>query len=349
MILVFAFDLAAQSGRVRQRPEDLEITKPKPIVFEKKPKRIAEIPRPTPTPTPTPAKKNDDDDEVIRVESVLVPIPVSVTDENGRAVKNLQLQDFELFIDGKSSSISAVSYSETPVRLALLFDNSTSVTLARDFEKTAAIRFFKKVLRPRIDQAALFSVATGTRLEQTLTGNVSLLTTAIEGFPEPKGATALLDGIIIAANYLKSAEGRRVIVIVSDGDDNLSDASLEQTIKSLQAANCQVYVVKTTDFENYKRSGVRGGNANTTFLSANHRMKEIASRTGGDVYSPLDEKELDVAFARISSELSDQYILNFYPEDATQKRGEFRKIELKIKNRERFSIRTRDGFYVPKN
>src|SRR5207253_1982888 len=106
-----------------------------------------------------------------------------------------------LLIDGKAAEISDLTRSETPVRLALLFDNSSSVTIAREFEKKAAIRFFRRVVRPDKDLVALFTVSTGTRLEQPLTKDVSQIINAIEGFPNPEGATALLDGIIKAADY----------------------------------------------------------------------------------------------------------------------------------------------------
>jgi Ca-activated chloride channel homolog len=161
----------------------------------------------------------------------------------------------------------------------MLFDNSSSVTIAREFEKEAAVKFFKRVIRPAKDLAALFSVSTGTRLEQPLTKDVSQLIYAIENFPVPQGATALLDGIIKAAQYLGEVEGRRVIVIVSDGDDTISDSTFEQMIQTVQAANCQVYVMKTTDFENYKRTGIRGGNANIRALTAERRMQELAAQT----------------------------------------------------------------------
>src|SRR5206468_2363568 len=130
--------------------------------------------------------------------------------------------------------------------------------------------FFRRVIRPDRDLAALFSVADYTRLEQALTKDVSLLTHAIEMFPPPEGATALLDGVIEVADYLKSTDGRRVVVIMSDGEDTYSDlkTSLEDVVKALQIRNCQVYVVKTTDFENFKRTGVRGGNANLRQLAA---------------------------------------------------------------------------------
>ena len=302
-------------------------------------------------PTPAAASANPsndvDDGEVIRVESALVPIPASVTDSDGNIADNLRLEDFQLEVGGKPAEISEISRSQTPVRLALLFDNSSSVTSARDFEKKAAVRFFKQVIRPNKDLAALYSVSTYSKLEQPLTKNVSSLVAAIENFDKPEGATALLDGIISAANYLKSADGRRVIVILSDGEDTYSDLSttLEKTVKTVQSANCQVYIVKTTDFENFKQSGIRGGNANIRSLTAERRMQEIANQTGGAVYSPIDERELDAAFVQISSELAQQYILSYYP-DENAPNGEFRTISLKVKSHPNLTVRTRKGYYV---
>jgi len=164
----------------------------------------------------------------------------------------------------------------------------------------------------------------------------------------PEGATALLDGIAQAANYLAEVEGRRVMVIVSDGDDTVSDIPFEQMLKAVQLANCQVYVVKTTDFENYIRTKSRQGNANIRQLTAERRMVELTRQTGGTVYSPIDENELDRAFNQISAELSQQYILSYYPDDDAEKRGEFREISLSVKTRPTASVRTRKGYYVPK-
>ena len=95
-------------------------------------------------------------------------------------------------------------------------------------------------------------------------------------------------------------------------------------------------------------TGGRAGNANIRFLAAERRMQELAKQTGGAVYSPVDEKELDAAFTRISAELSQQYILNYYPEDERERRGEFRAVSLKVKNRDNLVVRTRKGYYVPK-
>jgi Ca-activated chloride channel homolog len=347
LFLIFAPRIFAQSGR--NKPAETPTPKPTPrrTIGDYNPtEKIPTLPNVTPTPPVT--TKIEDDDGVIKVDSTLVPIPVSVLDARGLPVTNLKLEDFLLRIDDQAAEIGDLSRSETPVRLALLFDNSSSVSIAREFEKKAAIRFFRRVIRPDKDLVALFSVATVSRLEQPLTKDVSLLVQAIEGFAEPSGATALLDGMIEASNYMKDVQGRRVIVIVSDGDDTVSDATFENTLKALQVANCQVYIVKTTDFENSIRTGQRSGNANLRQLSAERRMQEFAMQTGGAVYSPVNEDELDRAFAQISAELSQQYILSYYPEADADKRGEFRSISLTVKTRPNVSVRTRKGYYVPR-
>jgi Ca-activated chloride channel family protein len=343
--LIFLLTLTAgafpQSGRVKP----VETPTPGPLPRP----RIVYVPTQTvTTKSPTPTSTPPGDEEVYKVASTLVPIPVSVLDARGRAVMNLQLADFELKIDGKPAEISDLARSETPIRLAMMFDNSSSVLIAREFEKDAAIKFFRRVIRPEKDMAALFSVSTVTTLEQSFTREVNDLTRAIELFPPPEGATALLEGIILAADHLREVEGRRVMVIVSDGDDTKSDATFEETVRALQVANCQVYVVKTTDFENFKRTGTRKGNANTRQLTAERRMMEIAAQTGGAVYSPIDERELDEAFRQISAELAQQYVLSYYPEDDPSKRGQFREISMTLKNRPSLTLRTRKGYYVPK-
>jgi len=342
IILLAGTTSSAQSGRQKPSPT------PTPQKAIAGPSVITLPPHAvTPTPTPT-AKPKDESDDVIKVNSVLVPIPVSVLDTTGKAVPNLKLTDFELKIDGKAVEIGDIAHAETPIRLAMLFDNSSSVLVARDFEREAAIRFFRRVIRPASDKAALFSVADVTRLEMPMTSSVDSLTRAIGLFPEPAGATALLDGIIKVADHLRSTNGRRVVVIVSDGEDTYSDSSLAAVVRALHLNDCQVYVVRTTEFENFKRTGRRTGNANTHVLEAERRMIEIAQQTGGAVYSPIDENEMKTAFDRISAELTQQYVLSYYPENTAEKPGEFREISLAVKGRSNLSVRTRKGYYVPK-
>lgn len=341
IILFLAVSAAGQSGRQKPSPTPT----PRPIAGPS----VWGFPQvPTPSVSPVKASTKSEPDEVIRVSSVLVPIPVTVLDHTGRPAPALRLEDFELTVDGERAAVSELIRSDSPIRLAMLFDNSSSVTIAREFEKNAAIRFFRRVVRPDRDMAALFSVADYTRLEQPLTSDVPRLVSAIESFPEPRGATALLDGVIEVADYLRSASGRRVIVIVSDGEDTYSDlkTTLEGVVKVLQISDCQVYVVKTKDYENYKRTGLRGGNANIRTLSADHRMGELAAQTGGKVYSPIDDQELSSAFAQIAAELAEQYVLSYYPEDETAVVGSFHSVAVGVKGKPNYTVRTRKGYYV---
>ena len=338
----------AQSGRNKQSSD--EKPRPRPSIELPSIRVPVAAARQTPSPTPPKQTSNENEDEVLRVESILIPIPVSITDAAGQAVSNLKTTDFELRVDGDVQEIAEISRSESPVRLALLFDNSSSVAIAREFEKKAATKFLKRVLRPAKDKAALYSVSTVSRLEQRLTSDTKQLIQSIELFPPPAGATALLDAIVLSADYLEetATDGRRVIVIVSDGVDTISDSNLEQAIRAAQLANCQIYIVKTTDFENLQRTGRRGTNENLRDLSAERRMQELAAQTGGAVYSPLDERELDQAFARIAAELSEQYILSYYPANAKTD-GKFRQIAVRVPARQNLTVRTRKGYYVPKS
>ena len=277
-----------------------------------------------------------DDVDVVKVSSHLVPVPTTVIDVRGVAITNLRLEDFELTVDGQTKLISDLIRSETPVRLAMLFDNSGSLDFARDFEKRAAIRFFRNVLRP-VDQAAIYSVATTNVLAQPMTSDIVRLQQTIDGFPKPEGATSLYDAIFEALTYLKPYGGRRVIVVVSDGRDTTSreDHDFEATLKRLSSDECQVYVVQTGVYDN----------ANVRDLAAERRMQEFAAQTGGAAYIPRSVDELDTAFAQISADLAQQYILSYYP-DVDKRDGKYHLINVRVKSQTNTRVRARKGFVV---
>src|SRR6185295_5189101 len=217
-----------------------------------------------------------DENDIVRIHSNLVPIPVSVVDKRGGAIVNLKLEDFELRVDGTVQPLTELSRSETSVRLTLLFDNSGSLDAAREFEKQAAIRFFRKVLRPK-DEAAIYSIETDSYLAQPLTKDIGRLEQTIAMFGRPEGGTSLFDAIIGAADYLKPYPGRRVLVIVSDGIETTSQVTeFETVLQHVLGADCQVYVVQTGLYEG----------ANVRALAAERRMQRISSETGGGLYLP---------------------------------------------------------------
>jgi Ca-activated chloride channel family protein len=296
-------------------------------------------PFPTPIPTPNKAAAKPDDEidasDVVRINSNLVTVPASVLDASGKAVINLKLEDFELRVDGQPKPITELGFADSPVRMAVLFDNSSSLIASREFEKQAAVRFFRSVMRP-VDQAMIYSVSTVPTLEYPLTSDVQTLVRTIEHFPKPEGATALFDAIVQAANYLKPhQEGRRVIVIVSDGADTISDVDFETTLRRVQAADCQIYAVQTGQIEN----------ANLHDLAAERRLQEFTSQTGGAVYVPRGTNDLDAAFAQIAADLAQQYVLSYYPEDE-QRDGRFRTINVRVTTRPNLRVRARKGYYA---
>ncbi len=331
----------AQSGR-RQKIDNKD-TKPAP------PRPIADpsLPSSSATATPTPvsgdrprsASRNAEDiepNDVVKISSHLVPIPASVVDAGGKAVVNLKLEDFELRVDGQPRDISQLSRSETSVRMAMLFDNSGSLDTAREFEKRAAVRFFRRVMRP-IDEAAIYSVATDSYLAQPLTKNVALLEQTILGFGRPEGGTSLLDAILDAGRYLRPYAGRRVIVIVSDGIETTSrNDDFELAVQKVMSDDCQIFVVQTGMYES----------ANVRPLVAERRMQQITEQTGGAVYVPKTMSDLDVAFAQIAADLAQQYVLSYYPASERQD-GHVHVLEVKVKSRNDVRVRSRRGYYAP--
>jgi Ca-activated chloride channel homolog len=289
------------------------------------------------SPIADPSNMNSDEgDEVVRISSNLVPVPATVVDSHGVAITNLKVDDFELRIDGQLAQINEISRSETPVYIAMLFDNSGSLSAMREFEKHAATRFFQNVLRP-IDQAAVYSISTNAELVQPMTNDARLLQQTIEGFGKPEGSTSLYDGIFAALHYLKPYRGRQVIVIVSDGRDTTSriDHDFDATRQRLLGDECQIYVVQTGLYDN----------ANVRDLAAERRMEEFAAQTGGAVYIPKTVEDLDAAFSQIAADLAQQYILNYYPGE-DKRDGRYHSIGVRVKIKTPLRIRARKGFQV---
>jgi Ca-activated chloride channel homolog len=277
------------------------------------------------------------DEEVVRVSTNLVPVPASVVDARGHAVTDLKAEDFELRVDGQLKPVGEISRSETPVSIALLFDNSSSLNEAREFEKKAAVRFLRSVVRSR-DRAAVYSISTTPELAQPLTNDVGALVRTVQSFGKPRGATALFDTVAAAADYLQPQKMRRILVIVSDGGDTVSDIDFDEALARVLADDCQVYSVQTGNSEN----------VNLHDLAGERRLQEFAAQTGGAVYVPHNNAELSEAFSQIAADLSQQYVISYYPSTSDPRDGRFRTVTLTVKTRPGLRVRTRKGYYAPK-
>jgi VWFA-related protein len=186
--------------------------------------------RPKPTPTPTPQKPPDEKDiDVIKTTSNLIMVPVSITDQQGQAVQGLTVTDFRLLEEGKQQEITGIADPEqVPLAIALLFDVSSSTSQKGFFasQQNAAATFLKLVMKPT-DQAAIFTITDKATMIQPLASAeksaAKMLTIPAATSPVP---TAFYDTVIAAARFLTNSAPssyRRVIVVLSDGDDNFSE------------------------------------------------------------------------------------------------------------------------------
>ena len=336
----FSSSGATQSGRLKE-PRTRPTPRPTPISEQQRRPRSVKSSLPTIPVNESAAPKASSDEvdssDVVHISSNLVPIPASVVDIRGFAVTGLRLDDFELMVDGQIKDISEMTRADTPVRLAMLFDNSGSIDFAREFEKQAALHFFRRVMRAS-DEAAIYSVETESYRAQSLTNDIRILEQTIASFGRPGGATSLFDAIVDASAYLRPYKGRRVIVIVSDGVDTTSRVDFETTIKEVLGDDCQIFIVQT---------GLYDG-ANVRALAAERRMEQLAIQTGGATYVPKTVSDLETAFKQIAADLAQQYVLSYYQAEE-HRDGRFHVINLRVKSRKDVRVRARKGYYSPKS
>ena len=198
--------------------------------------------RPKPTPTPTPQKPPDEKDiDVIKTTSNLIMVPVSITDQQGQAVQGLKVTDFRLLEEGKQQEITGIADPEqVPLAIALLFDSSSSVGAKGFFasQQNAAAAFLKQVMKP-LDRAAIFTITDKPSVIQPLStaeasaAKMLSIPAATKSVP-----TAFYDTVIAAAKYLTDnapSNYRRVIVVLSDGDDNFSEQIRDLAVADYKA------------------------------------------------------------------------------------------------------------------
>ncbi len=283
------------------------------------------------------------DEKPVKLSADLVTVLTSVSDAAGNHVDNLTLKDFEIFEDNARQEIAGVyREDQMPLKLVFLFDTSSSIKHRFDFEQRAAARFFRQVLRPG-DQAAIISVSTEPRLEIQFTSDVNKLVDTLARL-EAKGATALYSAMIEAAKYLRPADGRHVMVILSDGGDTASGSSLAQALAEVQRSDAVIYGVHST--------GV-APSVNVQDLAGEFVMKAVSEDTGGRSFFPPiyqnqkdESRDLDDIYKRIAAEVRAQYVLTYYF-NGELKDGRFRLIRVETK-RPGLLVRARHGYYGAK-
>jgi len=277
------------------------------------------------------------DEPGLSVNVDLVNVLLTVADnKTGRLITNLQKDDFKVFEDEKPQAISNFS-NETnlPLRIALIFDTSASIRARLKFEQDAANEFFYSTLRRGTDKALVVGFDRSVALLQDYTDNPETLTRA-GGKAIAGGGTALFDAVYLAMNKkLADQNGRRVAVIISDGEDNSSDKSIAETLETAQKTDTVIYAISTNSPELFGSETDRG----------NKNLKRLAEETGGRLFTPTKVDDLTKSFVEIGNELRAQYTLG-YRSTNTKRDGAYRKIRIAAGNKQ-FKVRARDGYFAP--
>ena len=284
------------------------------------------------------AAQTPDSDQTLRVDVKLVNVFVTVTDKNGAPVGSLTKENFKLAEDGEPQKIAVFAReSELPLSIVLLIDTSLSTKKDLKLETQSARKFSHEILRKQ-DALALYQFSEIVEELVPFTSDIARIDRGIESV-HVRAATALYDAIYLSSDALMKRQGRKVIVLITDGGDTVSQVKYAEALREAQIAEAIVYPVIVVPIE---ASAGRD-------LGGEHALIQIAHDTGGKYYYASGLNQLDEAFRRISDELRTQYLLAYYPSNRLSY-SDFRKIDVQINvpDADDLKGRYRSGYYTSK-
>jgi Ca-activated chloride channel family protein len=276
----------------------------------------------------------DDGGMTLKVDVKLVNIFVNVTDANGAIVGGLTRDDFSIAEDNRPQNISLFErQSELPLNLTLAIDTSASTYKDRAIEQKAAKGFVHALMRAQ-DQMSVLEFSTFVTQLTTFTNKVGQIDSGLDRM-RGEGGTALYDAIYLGAQGLGKKDGRKVLVLVSDGDDTASNASYEQALEQALRNEAMIYSIIDVPIE---ASAGRD-------LGGEHALVTLAEQTGGKSFY-VDAGGLDEAFKRVSDDLRTQYLIGYYPHNQEPGRN-FHRLNVTIPRatKDAFNVRYRTGYY----
>lgn len=288
----------------------------------------------------------------------LVNVLVTVRDRQGRLVQDLTQADFELREDGRIQQVRYFSrQTDVPLTLGMLVDTSASQRLVLETEQNAGREFFWQVLRPDKDSAFVIRFDVEVELTQDSTSSLTTLDKALNSLDVPSRAgrgrfggigTLLYDSIFLAADeVLKGLDGRKAVILLSDGVDYGSKVTLERAVETTQKADTSVYSIHIFDASNNGafgrlRLGRLAGRRQRN--NGENALRRISEETGGKYFEVTDAKPLEDVFREVEADLRNQYSLGYVsgrPAAAT----EFRRIQVTAKRRG-VATQARSGYYA---
>lgn len=274
----------------------------------------------------------------VRVRTNLVLIPVSVRDVSGQPVKNLQMQDFSVKEDETAVQLGHFGKPElAKLDLVLVFDLTSSLWYYFDLVKEAASQFVKSLYRAG-DSVSIVGISSEPKVLLKRTESLPSILKGLHELPRFGAATAFFDAVIQATRQFpehSDPETRRVLVVLSDGEDNLSRKTLVDALEHLQKTDTLFYSINPGATINHlNRVSERGQNY----------MEELANQTGGSAFLADNMKNLSDIYSRIAEDLQVQYLIGY---NAPESAGEdtFRSITVSIPDRPYLHVRARKGYY----
>ena len=266
-----------------------------------------------------------------------VRLNASVIDPSGRNIQTLSKDSFHVYEDGVPQSIVSFRHEDLPVSIGLLIDNSGSMYDKLQGVEKAAIDLVK-LSNPK-DEEFLVDFANESMLDQEFTSSIDKLQQGLS-YIEPKGGTAAYDALVASADYLtKNAKNtKQVLIIITDGEDNTSSATLEQMIRRIQDLDGPtIYCVGLlfgADIDKRERSHAR------------KVLETIAQQTGGAAYFPRNVGEVDSIATEVAADIRSQYSISYRSTNPPSKGG-YRQVHVEAKEKGfgRLDVRTRSGYY----
>lgn len=339
------------------------------------PKPLSSTENESSTAVKPPGEEEVGEGDVLRVETSLVTVPVSVLDRQGRFVPNLKREDFHVFENGVEQAVAYFEPAEKPFTVALVLDTSASTHFHLQDIREAAIAFAKE-LRPQ-DRVLIVSFNDEVLLLTEATNDMNLIETVIDENVNTGSSTRLYDAVdLTIRERLNKIKGRKAIVLFTDGVDTSSQqATYLSTLREVEELDALIYPIQydTSDYLNAMqgngtvtvtttRSGLFGmgttqqtysvpmnngigmpGTTKADYDRADRYLHALADKTGGRLYQANDTRQLAQAFTLIAEELRRQYSLGYYPKTDTSENSDRRQIRVKVRQAN-LAVKARDGY-----
>jgi Ca-activated chloride channel homolog len=324
---------------VRQQPS----TQPRPLTVDRDPVASPDVDAPAKASTGSPqgvgggSIVKEGGKYTLREDAFEVRLNATVLDGSGRSVQTLGKDDFHVYEDGVPQTIASFRHEDLPVSLGLLIDSSGSMYDKRVAVDKASVDFVK--LSNPEDEEFLVDFSWEAFIDQDFTNNIDKLQQGL-GYIKSSGGTAIYDALVASADYLsKNAKHpKQVLLVITDGEDNASSATLEQTIRRIQDLDGPViYCVGLLFGEDTDKRESR---------HARRVLETLAEQTGGAAYFPKSVNQVDEIAAEVAQDIRTQYTISYHSTKSPLLGG-YREVHVEAKGKTfgRLSVRTRTGYY----